>query len=69
LVGGNKNDVFVIDSKTGNITIAKQLDGYDTTPQYELIILGVDGGSDPYPLTGTTTMLVKIFDGKIINII
>ncbi|XP_060594129.1 cadherin EGF LAG seven-pass G-type receptor 2-like, partial [Ruditapes philippinarum] len=60
--GGNTNDAFRIDSTTGNIAIAKQLDGYNITPQYELIILGVDGGTDPSPLTGTTTMLVKIFD-------
>ncbi|XP_060594128.1 cadherin EGF LAG seven-pass G-type receptor 1-like isoform X2 [Ruditapes philippinarum] len=60
--GGNTNDAFMIDSKTGNIAMAKQLYGYDITPQYELIILGVDGGTDPSPLTGTTTMLVKIVD-------
>ncbi|XP_060554976.1 protocadherin Fat 4-like isoform X1 [Ruditapes philippinarum] len=60
--GGNTNGAFMVDSITGNIAMAKQLDGYDIMPQYELIILGVDGGTDPSPLTGTTTMLVKIID-------
>ena len=62
--GGNTYDSFKIDETTGDISLAKQVVGYNEIPQYELIINAVDGGFDPSPLTGTATVLVKIHDSK-----
>ena len=57
VVDGNLNNDFVIDSKTGEIKIAKALRGEST---YNIRVLAVDGGINPGPLSGSTMVTINV---------
>lgn len=63
IIGGNTDDVFAINSSTGQLTVAKQnpLD-YETHPVYTLKIRVSDNGSPSLSSEGTIT--VNLIDGN-----
>uniref|UniRef100_A0A8C9Y0W8 FAT atypical cadherin 4 n=1 Tax=Sander lucioperca TaxID=283035 RepID=A0A8C9Y0W8_SANLU len=52
-------NVFTINSKTGQVSVAAELDR-ETTPVYNLTVLAVDTGTPP--ATGSTTVIVNLED-------
>uniref|UniRef100_A0A8D3DRM0 Protocadherin Fat 4 n=1 Tax=Scophthalmus maximus TaxID=52904 RepID=A0A8D3DRM0_SCOMX len=52
-------NVFTINSKTGQVSVATELDR-ETTPTYNLTILAVDTGTPP--ATGSATLIVNLED-------
>lgn len=61
IISGNGAGHFVIDSLTGTLKTAAQLDR-ETTPSYSLIIHAIDGGAAS--LTGTGTVGITVTDAN-----
>ncbi|XP_014600494.1 PREDICTED: fat-like cadherin-related tumor suppressor homolog isoform X3 [Polistes canadensis] len=61
IVGGNEHKKFQIDTKTGVITIAEQLD-YERARDYFLTIQAIDGGIPP--LSNHATVNITVIDSN-----
>ncbi len=61
IVGGNTNDDFAVDSATGAVTSAKELD-YETTPTYHLVVEGSSTGTSGVAQTATFNVIININD-------
>ncbi|KYB27849.1 cadherin-related tumor suppressor [Tribolium castaneum] len=59
IIGGNIEQAFKIDPQSGQIETARFLDR-ETTPEYSLVVGGIDTGLPPQ--TGTTTVKIHITD-------
>lgn len=59
IIGGNIEQVFKIDPQSGQIETTRFLDR-ETTPEYSLIVGGIDTGLPPQ--TGTTTVKIHVTD-------
>lgn len=61
IVGGNEHKKFQIDTKTGVVSIAEQLD-YERAKDYFLTIQAIDGGVPP--LTNHATVNITVLDSN-----
>lgn len=59
IINGNVNDTFLIDSKTGSVTVANDLD-YEQSNEYFLIIEAKDQGIPP--LSSEVNLLINVND-------
>ena len=61
IISGNTDDVFAIDSSSGQITVSGSLD-HETTPSYSLTVQVSDGGTPA--LTSTATITINVTDAN-----
>ncbi|RXM31136.1 Protocadherin Fat 4 [Acipenser ruthenus] len=59
LGSGNENSAFAINTQTGQVSVAEELDR-ESTPIYNLTVLAIDSGSPPS--TGSASLLVTLED-------
>ncbi|XP_016844332.1 protocadherin-like wing polarity protein stan isoform X2 [Nasonia vitripennis] len=59
IIGGNTQNIFQIDSQTGDVILVKPLD-YETVKNYKIIVRAQDGGMPAK--SNTTQLLVRVKD-------
>jgi cadherin EGF LAG seven-pass G-type receptor 1 len=59
IIGGNTENIFSIDTLTGEVSLTKSLD-YEATRRYRIIVRVVDNGNPPK--SNTSEILVHVND-------